>query len=148
MMRRTTQILREHIPAAPEVVRRFYVDLDNITALHPLVVSVRSTGRQDTADGYVQTYVVHDRVPFGPVALPIRYTARLTVPDVGDVIADSRQFPRVRLHTVVSFEPDGPGTLLTERIDVAAPRPLAGVTVREGVAAHRQMLAGIAAHFS
>ena len=26
--------------------------------------------------------------------------------------------------------------------------PLAGVTVREGVAAHRQMLAGIAAHFS
>ena len=147
MTRRTTQVLAQHVPADPDVVRRFYVDLDNITALHPLVVAVRSTGRHETADGYVQSYVVRDRVPFGPVTLPIRYTARLTVPRTGDVIADSRQFPRVRLHTVVSFEPDGAGTLLTERIEFAAPRLLAGVTVREGVGAHRQMLAGIAAHY-
>ncbi len=148
MTRRTTQVLTEHVPATPDVVRRFYVDLDNITALHPLVVSVRSTGRQEIADGYMQRYVVRDRIPFGPIALPIRYTARLTVPRMGDVIADSWQFPRVRLHMVVSFEPDDAGTLLTERIEFAAPRPLAGVTVRKGVGAHRQMLAGIAAQFT
>ena len=38
MTRRTTQVLAQHVPADPDVVRRFYVDLDNITALHPLVV--------------------------------------------------------------------------------------------------------------
>jgi hypothetical protein len=48
MTRRTTQVLTEHVPAT-DVVRRFYVDLDNITALHPLVVSVRSTRK--TGDG-------------------------------------------------------------------------------------------------
>ena len=140
--------LSARIAADRAVVRAFYVDLDNITALHPLVVSVRSTGRRETADGYTQTYQIRDHIPIGPVALPIRYTARLTVPRIGDVIADSWQFPRVRLHTVVSFERDGAGTLLTEEIRFSAPRPLARITVRQGVAAHREMLAGIAAHFA
>jgi hypothetical protein len=95
----------------------------------------------------MQRYVVRDRIPFGPIALPIRYTARLTVPRMGDVIADSWQFPRVRLHTVVSFEPDGAGTLLTERIECRA--PAAGWRHgAQGVGAHRQMLAGIAAQFT
>ena len=134
-------------------MRAFYVDLAEIVQVHPLVVSVRTTGRRALPDGYQQSYLIRDRVPFGRWTLPIRYRARLTVPDSGDVIAESRQFPRVRLRTVVSFEavPSGPtrtGTLLTERIRFSAPWPLAAVTVRQGVAAHREMLAGIAAHFT
>lgn len=137
----------EWIPADPVAVRAFYVDLDNLVDLHPLVMSVLVTDRRETADGYVQTYSVRDRVPVAGLHLPIRYVTRLTVPRTGDVLAESFQFPRVRLKTVVSFTADGSGTLLTERIRFCAPRPLAGVTVRQGVAAHRQMLAGIAAHF-
>ena len=147
-MAEANRTLSAWIAAEPAVVRAFYVDLDNITALHPLVVSVHSTGRRDTADGYAQTYRIRDRIPVGPLALQIRYTARLTVPRTGDVIADAWQFPRVWLHTVVSFDSDGTGTLLTERIRFSVPRPLAGITVRQGVAAHREMLAGIAAHFA
>ncbi len=64
------------------------------------------------------------------------------------VVADSRQFPRVRLHTVVSFAPTPLGTLLTERMSIEAPRPPAAVTVRQAVAAHQEMLRGIAARFA
>ena len=137
----------ELIPASPAEVRAFYVDLDNIKQLHPLVVSVRTVARHDTADGYVQTYRVRDRIPLGPVTLPISYTATLTVPVEGDVLADSVQFPQVRLHTVVSFESVDGGTRLTERMRITAPRLLAAVTVQQAVAAHRAMLAGIRDRF-
>jgi hypothetical protein len=39
------------------------------------------------------------------------------------------------------------GTRVTERIRIAAPRPLAPMTTREGVKAHIEMLAGIRRHF-
>lgn len=145
---RADRTVSAQIPGVPDDVRAFYVNLDNIRAVHPLVVSVQSTDRSDTADGYVQTYAIHDRIPLGPARLPIRYVARLKVPRVGDVIADSYQFPQVHLHTVVSFQSADGGTLLTERMRIEAPRPLAAVTVGQAVDAHREMLSGIAARFA
>lgn len=135
------------VPAPPDRVRDFYVDLDNIRVVHPLVVSVQSTGREQTADGYLQTYRVRDRIPLGPIALGIVYTARLRVPVHGDVHTEARQFPRVALDGVVSFDAEGAGTRVTERLRIEAPRPLAAVTVRQAVAAHAEMLAGIRRHF-
>ncbi len=41
--------LTEDISAAPDQVRDFYVDLNNIKRVHPLVVAVRSTGRDENA---------------------------------------------------------------------------------------------------
>jgi ligand-binding SRPBCC domain-containing protein len=145
---RADRTVSERIAASPDDVRAFYVDLDNLRTLHPFLVSVRSTDRHATAEGYVQTYKVRENIPLGPARLPIRFVARLSVPESGDVVTDSYQFPRVHLHTVVSFEPAGGGTLLTERIRIEAPRPLAGITVRQGISAHREMLAGIVAHFA
>ena len=40
------ETLTEEIPAASEVVRDFYVDLDNIKVVHPLVVSVQTISRR------------------------------------------------------------------------------------------------------
>ncbi len=131
------------VPAAPELVRAFYTDLHNIQCVHPLVVSVHSTGRTNGPDGYVEEYRVRDRIALGPLTLAIGYTARLAVPIRGDVVTEARQFPGVRLDGVVSFDPVGSGTRITERLRIAAPRPLAAVTVRQAVAAHAEMLAGI-----
>ena len=139
--------LAEQVPAPPDDVRAFYTALENIKTVHPLVVSVSCTGRTQTTDGYRQTYRVTDRIPLGPFTLRTSYTACLTVPTVGDVIAEARQFPRVRLTTVVAFEPVGNGTRITERITIQAPRPLAAVTTREAVQAHVEMLAGIRRRF-
>jgi hypothetical protein len=137
----------EEIPAPPIEVRDFYVNLDNIKRVHPLVVAVRTTDRRETADGYVQTYRVQDRIPMGPLRLRISYVARLHVPHTGDVTAESRQFPRVRLHTTVAFEPIAAGTRVTEHMRIEAPRALAGMTTREAVKAHIAMLAGIRQSF-
>jgi ligand-binding SRPBCC domain-containing protein len=136
------------VPAPPDEVRAFYVDLDNIKLVHPLVVSVQSIARTQTTDGYTETYRVRDRIPFGPVALSIVYTTRLKVPVLGDVLTEARQFPRVALDGVVSFVAEGDGTRVTERLAIRAPRPLAGTTVRQAVAAHVEMLAGIRRHFA
>ena len=140
---RSEHTVSEEIPAPPDQVRDFYVDLDNIKHLHPLVVAVRATDRRETADGYIQSYRVQDRIPLGPLHLRISYLARLHVPDAGDVTAEARQFPRVRLRTTVSFEPVDAGTRITERMHIDAPRVLAAMTAREAVKAHTAMLAGM-----
>jgi hypothetical protein len=142
------ETLTEEIPAAPDQVRDFYVDLDNIKVVHPLVVSVQTISRSETADGYVQTYRVRDRIPLGAFAMRISYWARVKVPVHGDVLTEARQFPRVRLRGTVTFEPIDSGTRLTERLQIAAPRPLAATTRREAVNAHIAMLAGIRSHFA
>jgi hypothetical protein len=143
----TERTVSADIPGSPADVRAFYTDLDNLKAIHPLVVWVRSAQQRVTAGGYAQTYRICDRIRLGPVRIRIRYTTHLTVPRAGDVFADSRQFPGVRLHTVVSFAQTPLGTLLTERMSIEAPRPLASATVRQAVAAHQEMLRGIHARF-
>lgn len=146
-IRSVDRTLSEDVTAGPEDVRGFYVDLDNIKLVHPLVVAVRTVGRTESADGYEQTYRVTDRIPIGPLRLRTSYVARLRVPLVGDVSSDARQFPGVRLCGTVSFEPTESGTRITERIAIAAPRPLASMTVRKALDAHTEMLAGIRRHF-
>jgi hypothetical protein len=139
--------LSEEIPAPPDQVRDFYVDLDNTKTVHPLVVSVQTIARDETAAGYRQTYRVRDRIPLGSWSIGITYWASLEVPAHGDVVTEARQFPLVRLSGVVSFEPIDSGTRLTERIRIAAPRLLAPMTQSEAVKAHAAMLAGIRSHF-
>ena len=62
-------------------------------------------------------------------------------------MTEADQSPGVHLRGTVSFEPTDGGTRLTERIRIAAPRPLAPMTTREAVKAHVAMLAGIRRHF-
>jgi hypothetical protein len=140
--------LSEQVPAPPDAVRDFYVDLENIKLVHPLIVSVETVSRSETPDGYVQSYRVIDRIPLGPFTMQITYQARLHVPRDGDVLTEADQSPGVRLRGTVSFEPIETGTRVTERIRIGAPRLLAAVTIREAVKAHTEMLAGIRRHFA
>lgn len=144
--------LAQEIPGPPAEVRAVYVDLDNIAEFHPLVISVRTLARRATDDGYEQLYRITDVVPLDFLGkrlmrLPVRYTAEVRVPADGPVTTRSTQFPRVRLDSTVSFEPTASGTLLTERIRFSAPPPLLGMTVRQAVAAHTEMLAALRRRF-
>jgi hypothetical protein len=131
------------VPAAPKQVRAFYVDLENMKLVHPLVVSVRPTSRRQMGDGYIESYRVTDRIRLGPLGIRISYRVRLQVSAQGDVITDARQFPGVRLRGAVTFQPIDAGTRIVERIHITAPRPLAAVTIRQAANAHIAMLAGI-----
>jgi len=147
--RRSAELtLSEEVAAPPDRVRDFYVDLDNMRLVHPLVVAVRTVARTGTAAGYVQTYRVSDRIPLGRRTVRTRYLARLQVPASGEVTAEARQFPSVRLQSVVTFDEIDGGTRIVERMRVSAPRPLAAVTIREAVRAHNEMLSNIARHFA
>jgi hypothetical protein len=145
---RAERTLSEEVPAPPDDVRDFYVDLDNIKLVHPLIVSVQATSRTETPEGYLQSYRVVDRIPLGPFTIRITYRARLHVRTDGEVTTEADQSPGVRLRGTVSFAPIDGGTRITERIRIAAPRPLAPMTTREAVKAHIEMLAGIRRHFS
>ena len=68
-------------------------------------------------------------------------------PLTGDVTAEARQFPRVRLRTTVTFEPIAAGTRVTEHMRIEAPRVLAAMTTSEAVKAHTAMLAGMRRSF-
>jgi hypothetical protein len=129
-MAHAERTLSEQVPAPPDRVRDFYVDLDNIKLVHPLIVSVQAVSRTETPDGYRQSYRVVDRIPLGPFTIQITYQARLHVPADGDVTTEADQSPGVRLRGTVSFEPVDGGTRVTERIRIAAPRPLASMTTR------------------
>ncbi len=145
---RTDQTLTEDVPAAPATVRDFYVNLENMKVVHPLVVSVRQTSRRESADGFVHDYRVGDRIPLGKWVLPISYQVRLQVPVEGAVISTARQFPQVRLDGTVSFDAIETGTRIVERLRIAAPLPIAGVTTRRAVQAHSTMLAALRRHFA
>ncbi len=135
------------VPAPPDRVRDYYVDLDNLKLVHPLIISVQTLSRTDTAGGYQHSYRVVDRIRLGPFTMRVSYRARLHVPVVGDVRTEADQSPGVRLRATVTFAPTADGTRLTEHIRIAAPRPLAGFTAREAVKAHTTMLDGIRRHF-
>ncbi|ORW89987.1 SRPBCC family protein [Mycobacterium szulgai] len=139
--------LSEEVPAPPDAVRDFYVDLDNIKLVHPLIVSVEVLSRTETATGCLQSYRVVDRIPLGPFTIKASYRARIHLRPTGDVRTEADQSPGVRLRGTVTFAPIDSGTRVTEQIRIAAPRPLAAFTVREAVKAHSAMLAGIRRHF-
>ena len=144
----TERTMSDDVPAPPTQVRDFYVDLNNIRLVHPLILSVDLVSSSQNDVGSERIYRVVDRVPVGPLTMKITYRARLWVPNSdGDVLTEADQPPGVHLRGVVSFKPIPAGTRVTERVRFSAPRPLAGVTVREGVKAHVEMLAGIRRHF-
>ncbi|MFZ0833544.1 MAG: SRPBCC family protein [Mycobacterium sp.] len=140
--------LREEVAAPPDRVRDFYVDLDNMRLVHPLVVCVRTVARDDTSTGYVRTYRVVDRIPLGRVTLRTRYLARVHVPFAGDVTAEARQFAGVRVRSVVAFDEIDSGTRIVEQMRIAVPWPLAGVTISQAVQAHSEMLSNIRRYFA
>jgi hypothetical protein len=120
-MAHAERTLTEDVPATPDRIRDFYVDLDNIRLVHPLIVSVETMSRTETPDGYRQSYCVVDRIPLGPLMIRIAYRARLDVPVEGEVLTEAEQSPGVPVRGTVSFEPIDTGTRVTERIKFAAP---------------------------
>ena len=144
---KTERTLTEEVPAPPNEVRDYYVDLNNIKLVHPLIVSVEQTSRSQTPDGYRQSYRVVDQISVGSVHHSDQLPGTVDRARGRRRAHRGRSVPGVRLRGTVSFEPIEGGTRVTERIRFAVPRPLAAVTVREGVKAHIKMLSGIREHF-
>ncbi|MDO3638167.1 SRPBCC family protein [Mycolicibacterium arseniciresistens] len=131
--------LTEFVPTDPATIRGFYTDLQNLKAVHPLILTVR-----EVAPG---RWRVQERNAIGPLAIRMWYSVQMDVDVDGDVIGDSQAHLGVRLRDVVSFEAVDGGTEVVERLRLVAPRPLIGYAHREAVKAHEEMLAGMRRHF-
>lgn len=146
-MSRSRFELREEVPAAPDEVRTFYADSANMKLVHPLVVAVDCLVDRQGTEGRRRDYRVRDRIPFGPLALPVTYRATVLIAPDGVVHTEARQFPSVRLRGTVTFAASGAGTTVTETVDIAAPRPVTAFTAGQAEEAHAAMLAAIRRHF-
>lgn len=140
------RILSEGVPADPDEVRDFCIDLSNVPAVwHG--GSISAVSRRAVAGGDADSYLVRDGLGLGFLTVPVFYTVRLRVPVAGAVSAEANPVPWVRLESVVAFEPLDSGTRLLEYLRISAPRPLLSLVVGRTVATHTELMAGVRRHF-
>ncbi len=139
--------LSESVPADPDVVREYCVDLRHLPDVHP-DGPIRTVSRRATTDDDELVYRVQDGVPLGFVTLPLVYTVRLRVPIAGSVSAETHPVPLVRLDSVIAFEPIPAGTRLKEYLRISAPRPVLTLVAGRVFAAHAELLVAVRRHFT
>ena len=126
------------VRAAPAAVLAALDDLPAFIRLNPLVVAVERV--PDEADAYLVT----DRLRFLGIPYQLRYELRsVRVPEGLD--SDVRASPATRLHNELRVLPEGAGTRVRETVRMTVPRPLAGYAIAAAEAAHRDLLARLAA---
>ena len=126
------------VRAAPSAVLAALEDLPAFIRLNPLVVAVERVA------GEADAYVVTDRLRFLGIPFDVRYEVRsVRVPDGLD--SEVRASPATRLHNELRVLPEGAGTRVRETVRMTAPRLLAGYAAATAQAAHRDLLARLAA---
>ena len=151
------RILSEGVPADPDDVREYCIDLSRLPDFNP-GGSIRAVSQRNSADrasrdasrGFPSdeaVYQVRDGFTLGFLTVPVVYSVRMRVPVAGALSAEANPVPTVRLDAVVAFEPLETGTRLREYLRISAPRPVLGVVVDRTVAVHTALLAGVRRHF-
>jgi hypothetical protein len=126
------------VRAAPSLVLAALDDVPAFMRLNPLVVAV------ERAPGEADTYLVTDRLRFLGVPFDPRYEVRsVRVPEGLD--SEVRASPATRLRNELRVLPRGERTRVRETVRMTAPRPLAGYGIAAAEAAHRDLLARLAA---
>ncbi len=138
----TTQFTQEIvIQAPPENVLGFLDNADNHPKIHPMVVGIRLTETTSAPDGTpVRNYAIRDRMRLGPFTIRFTYRAAFQRRSGSELVFDAVQFPRIKLHNIFHFQPEGMGTRVTEQVNIQAPRLLIKTVYEQAQHAHQQML--------
>lgn len=133
-----------YIAASPSVVKASLADYSHHSVIHPLIVRVEALAPTTTPEGTaLRRYKITDRVRMGPFTFPITYLATISESADGALVSDAYQQPRVHLHNVTRFQPEGDGVRVEERVDINAPRLLVSYTLKQASQAHEKMLANL-----
>jgi hypothetical protein len=117
----------------------FLCDLENFTALHPLIESI--TEIAPTAElPNARRYRVVDRVPIGPGRMKAVYTATLDPVSLHEVRGYAWQKPGIRLLTAYEIADTNTGVHLTERVSVHAPWVLRRFVSGQAEASHLETM--------
>lgn len=124
--------------AAPAAVLAVLDDLPAFMRLNPLVIGV------ERVPGDADRYRVTDRMRWLGIPFDVRYEVRsVRVPEGLD--SEVWASPATRLHNTLRVLPEGEGARVRETVRMTVPRPLAGYAIAAAEAAHRDLLARLAA---
>jgi len=123
------------IAVARPRLHEFLCDLENFTALHPLIESITEIAPTDELPN-ARRYRVVDRVPVGPWRMKAVYTAALGPVSPHEVHGHAWQKPGIRLLTAYELRDTNTGVHLTERVSVHAPWVLRRFVTGQAKASH------------
>lgn len=125
----------------PAVAIALLSDFSRHRELHPFIVRVEP---RTPGPGVLRSYVISDRLPWGPLHIPTTYRADILIVTDDEVLTVARQRPgtTVRNHTRVRATPDG--VRIEVAITLVAPTLLFGYALRQARIAH----AGLATRIS
>jgi ligand-binding SRPBCC domain-containing protein len=128
------------IQAPLEDVLAFMEKMENHQKIHPLVVSIRLIESASAPDGVpIRNYAIRDRMRLGPLTISFTYHTAFQVRPGGELILDATQFPRILLHNIFRFQPEGAGTRVKAEVNIQAPRLLIKTVFEQAQQSHRQM---------
>jgi ligand-binding SRPBCC domain-containing protein len=129
------------IQAPPETVLGFLDNAENHPKIHPMVVGIQLIEATSAPDGApIRSYAIRDQMQLGPFTIRFTYRAAFQRRPGGELIFDAFQFPRIKLHNIFHFQPEGTGTRVTEQVNIQAPRLLIKTVYKQAQHAHQQML--------
>jgi hypothetical protein len=126
------------VPAPPEAVVDFLMDLDRHRGLHPFLVSADVVAQGVGETGPWWEWRVLERPRLGPVHYPIRFPARLVRTSPTSMESWVRAAPGCVLRSVTFVALAGSGCSVVERTRVTAPRPVVTYMVRQARTAHER----------
>lgn len=145
MGRRTFEVSTE-VPAAPEAVIDFLMDLEGHRGLHPFLSTAAVVDSGISPAGPWWDWSVVERPTLGPLRFPIRFPARMTRTSATSMSAVVRAAPGCWLRSSTHAEVADGACRLVEHTEVVAPALLLGYMSRQAEAAHSRtysLLAGV-----
>ncbi|ACY18691.1 SRPBCC family protein [Haliangium ochraceum] len=116
--------------------------------LHPLIrrVSIREQGEGPDDESFAVFDVVDGLPIVGRLELPVFYRTRMTrQPRAHTLIMSARCFPALTTTAVWQFRALDAETEITEQVELRAPWPLAGYSLRQSQRSHAVLFANLQA---
>jgi polyketide cyclase/dehydrase/lipid transport protein len=129
------------VPAAPEEVIDFLLDLDRHRGLHPFLTSATVVDSGTAPEGPWWEWRVEERPSLGPVRYRLRFPARLSRTSARSMTSVVRAAPGCWLRSTTEAGSEGAGCRVVERVEVTAPWPVLGYMTRNARRAHRRTYA-------
>ena len=116
---------------------KVFSELSEHADLHPLIVEVREV--RPAPKGCVRRFLISDRIPFGPVTIPITYVADVISVADDRIVTVARQKPATTLRNVTLLS-EVDGTIKADvEVTMTAPTPLFRFAFRQAEQAHNEL---------
>ena len=130
-----------YVAAAVEDTFNYLADRANQLKLHPLIIAVEELERGRDANNHsFAIWQITDRVPMFGLSMKVKYQTKVTLSTAPTILHEANQAMGIKVRNLITFTPQGAGTLVQEHVTISAPGLLLGFTVKQAQEAHTGML--------